>query len=49
MKKIEKKFLTMLCTVAEKQEGVIEGWPPECLFLAYQPKRPTSKKSTENK
>lgn len=44
MKKLGKRFLTMLGTVAEKQAEGREGWPPGCIGFAYQPKRPVGKK-----
>lgn len=46
---MKKKILKLLGNVAEQQATGAEGWPPTCVGIFYQPKRPTSKKSTENK
>jgi len=41
------KFIGMAAISLSKQATPEEGWPPPCMGVLYQPKRPVSVKTTK--
>lgn len=44
--KIHNAVRSIACNMAEKEP---REWPPKCLILTYQPMRPSSTSTNENK